>query len=116
MGIIHRIADILIMSVNYIAKTLCSLCKKNTMYIEYMGLDLLKKYLRIGTKVRLVEWYLAKSVRISEHNFNERKSKYLGKVVTIRCVDIDGTFAIYEDDGRYWYDLGWIENIKQRTE
>ena len=116
MNILCKIVNILVECLNHIARALCYFSNNDTLHINYMDTELLSKYLHIGTKVELVDWYQAESIRIATHNFNEGKSKYLGNVVTISHIDIDGTFAIYEDKGRYWYDLGWIKNIKQRTE
>ena len=107
MNILCKIANILVECLNHIARALCYFSNNDTLHINYMDTELLSKCLHIGTKVELVDWYQAESIRIATHNFNEGKSKYLGNV---------GTFAIYEDEGRYWYDLEWIKNIKQRTE
>lgn len=116
MNILCKIVNILVEFLNYIARALCRFSNNDTLHINYMDTELLSKYLHIGTKVELVDWYQAESIRIAIYNFNKGKSKYLGNVVTISHIDIDGTFAIYEDEGRYWYDLGWIKNIRQRTE
>lgn len=112
MNILCEIVNILVKCLNYIARALCCFSNNDTLHINYMDTELLSKCLHIGTKVELVGWYQAESIRVLTHNF----SKYLGNVVTISYVDTDGTFTIYEDEGRYWYDLGWIKNIKQRTE
>ena len=116
MNILCKIANILVECLNHIARALCYFSNNDTLHINYMDTELLSKYLHIGTKVELVDWYQAESIRIATLNFNEGISKYLGNVVTIGYIDTDGTFAIYEDEGRYWYDLEWIKNIKQRTE
>lgn len=81
-----------------------------------MDTELLSECLHIGTKVELVDWYHAESIRIASTTLMKANQNTFGNVVTIGYIDTDGTFAIYEDDGRYWYDLGWIKNIKQRTE
>lgn len=116
MNILCKIVNILVECLNYIARALCYFSNNDTLHINYMDTELLSKYLHMGTKVELVYWHQAKSIRVPTLNFNEGKSKYLGNIVTISYVDTDGTFTIYEDGGRYWYDLGWIKNIKQRTE
>lgn len=116
MNILCKIVNIFVECLNHIARAICCFSNNDTLHINYMNTELLSECLHIGTKVELVDWYHAESIRIAKHHFNEGKSKYLGNVVTIGYIDTDGTFAIYEDDGRYWYDLGWIKNIKQRTE
>lgn len=116
MEILHKIVDILIEFVNCMVKSLCWFSNKTTLYRPYMDEELLGKYLRKGTKVKLVEWYEADSIKISTHNFNEGKSKYFGKVVTIMFIDNDGTFTICEGNTKHWFDLQWIKTIKQRTE
>lgn len=116
MGIIRKIVDILVEFMNCMVKLLCVLSDRTTLYKPYMDEELLGKYLRKGTKVKLVEWYEADSIKISTYNFNEGKSKYFGKVVTIMFVDNDGTFTICEGTAKYWFDLQWIKAIKQRTE
>lgn len=112
MNILCKIVNILVECLNHIVRALCRFSNNDT----FMDTELLSKCLHIGTKVELVDWYHAESIRIATYNFNEGISKYLGNVVTIGHVDTDETFAIYEDEGRYWYDLEWIKNIKQRTE
>lgn len=39
-----------------------------------------------------------------------------GKIVTVRYMDTDDTFTIEEDDDMFWYDTGWVIEIKQRSE
>lgn len=39
-----------------------------------------------------------------------------GKIVTVRYMDTDDTFTLEEDDGMFWYDTGWVIEIKQRSE
>lgn len=41
---------------------------------------------------------------------------YFGKPVTVRYMDTDDTFTIEEDGGMFWYDTGWVVEIKQRSE
>lgn len=111
MNILCKIVNILVKCLNHIARTLCRFRNNDTLHINYMDTELLSKCLHIGTKVELVDWYHA-----DPSCWRETWTTYLGNVVTIGYIDTDGTFAIYEDEGRYWYDLEWIKNIKQRTE
>lgn len=39
-----------------------------------------------------------------------------GKPVTVRYMDTDDTFTIEEDDIQFWYDTGWVVELKQRSE
>lgn len=39
-----------------------------------------------------------------------------GKPVTVRYMDTDDTFTIEEDGGMFWYDTGWVVELKQRSE
>ena len=39
-----------------------------------------------------------------------------GKSVTVRYMDMDDTFTIEEDGGMFWYDTGWVVELKQRSE
>lgn len=39
-----------------------------------------------------------------------------GKPVTVRYMDTDDTFTIEEDRGVFWYDTGWVVELKQRSE
>lgn len=42
--------------------------------------------------------------------------KNFGKPVTVRYMDTDDTFTIEEDGIQFWYDTGWVIEIKQRSE
>lgn len=39
-----------------------------------------------------------------------------GKPVAVRYMDTDDTFTIEEDGGMFWYDTGWVVELKQRSE
>ena len=46
----------------------------------------------------------------------EDMKKNFGKPVAVRYMDVDNTFTIEEDDGIFWYDTGWVVELKQRSE
>lgn len=42
--------------------------------------------------------------------------KNFGKPVAVRYMGTDDTFTIEEDGGMFWYDTGWVVELKQRSE
>lgn len=79
----------------------------------------MKKYFPKGTVILLKN--LDDAIR-SERNTpipvsiaGDMKDNF-GKPVTVRYMDTDDTFTIEEDGGVFWYDTGWVVELKQRSE
>lgn len=79
----------------------------------------MKKYFQKGTVILLKNLDDAiQSVRnapIAVSIAGDMKGNF-GKPVTVRYMDTDDTFTLEEDGGLYWYDTGWVVELKQRSE
>lgn len=79
----------------------------------------MKKYFQKGTIILLKELDDAlRSRRNAPMNVGIAKAMKdnFGKPVTVRYMDTDDTFTIEEDGGMFWYDTGWVVELKQRSE
>lgn len=79
----------------------------------------MKKYFPKGTVILLKE--LDDALRSRRNapmtvGIAEAMKDNFGKPVTVRYMDADDTFTLEEDDGRFWYDTGWVVELKQRSE
>lgn len=79
----------------------------------------MKKYFPKGTVILLKN--LDDAIQ-SERNapmtvgIAEGMKENFGKPVTVRYMDTDDTFTLEEDEGMFWYDTGWVVELKQRSE
>ena len=79
----------------------------------------MKKYFQKGTVILLKNLDDAiQSVRNAPMNVGiaEDMKGNFGKPVTVRYMDTDDTCTIEEDSIQFWYDTGWVVELKQRTE
>ena len=79
----------------------------------------MKKYFPKGTVILLKNLDDAiQSVRNAPMNVGiaEDMKGNFGKPVTVRYMDTDDTFTIEEDSIQFWYDTGWVVELKQRSE
>lgn len=79
----------------------------------------MKKYFPKGTIILLKELDDAFRSRRNAPmtvGIAEAMKKNFGKPVAVRYMDTDDTFTIEEDGGMFWYDTGWVVELKQRSE
>lgn len=79
----------------------------------------MKKYFPKGTVILLKNLDDAIQSRRNSQmavGITEDMKGNFGKPVAVRYMDTDDTFTIEEDGGMFWYDTGWVVELKQRSE